>query len=308
MKKITLVIPVFNEANCIEVFYRATSEVISKNKDFNFHFLFVDDGSSDKSFEIISKITRDHQDISCIKLTRNFGKEAAIFAALSSLNTDAAIVIDCDLQHPPSLIENFIEQWKAGYLVVCGVRITSDSSSLIRKTGSFIFYKIMNLVSNITLKRGITDFCLIDHKVIQEILRFPESNRLFRGILHWMGFKTAYVDFHAPQRSGGSSSFYFRNLMSLGINGITSFSLFPLRLIGWFGVVLSLVSGVLFLVMLFDKFLFNYNHFAPISYVIVVNTFFIGLLGMSMGLMAIYIGNIYTDVRKRPLYIVEDQI
>jgi dolichol-phosphate mannosyltransferase len=308
MKKITLVIPVFNEANCIEVFYRAVSLAISKNTEFNFHFLFVDDGSSDESFEIISKMTRANQDISCIKLTRNFGKEAAIIAALSSLNTDAAIVIDCDLQHPPSLIENFIEQWKGGYLVVCGVRVTNDGSSMVRKIGSFIFYKLMNSVSNIALKKGVTDFCLIDRKVIQEIIKFSESNRLFRGILHWMGFKTAYVDFHAPDRSGGSSSFYFRSLISLGINGITSFSLFPLRMIGWFGVVLSLISGVLFLVMLFDKFLFNYNHFAPISYVIVVNTFFIGLLGMSMGLMAIYIGNIYTDVRKRPLYIVEDQI
>jgi dolichol-phosphate mannosyltransferase len=308
MKKITIVVPVFNESACIALFNQAVRESVEHIKDCKFNFLYVDDGSDDNSFQILSNLISAYSDVNCIRLTRNFGKEAAIFAGIAASKSDAVIVIDCDLQHPPSLIEKMIHEWNMGYLVVSGVRISNDDSTALRRVGSFLFYKIMNLVSDSPLRRGLTDFCLMDKRVVLEIIKFPESNRLFRGILHWMGFNTSFIDFNAPARQGGSSSFYFKNLVNMGINGITSFSLFPLRVIGWFGVVLSTISSILFIAMLIDKFIFKYNHFSPISYVIVVNTFFIGLIGLSMGLIAIYIGNIYNNVRGRPLYIIEDHL
>ncbi len=308
MKKLSIIVPIYNEEKNVILIHKALSEVAKQLVNYDFEFIFVNDGSKDNSWETIKQEALNDKRIVAIDFSRNFGKEFALTAGVQNCTGDAAIFLDADLQHPPALIPEFVKKWERGAEVVAGIRKTTKKKTLIKDAGSRLFYALMRRFSRNVLTRNSTDFKLIDRKVINELVRFTEHNRLFRGLIEWMGFKTETIEFVAPERVNGVATYSLRKLFSLAINSLTSFSLFPLKLAGYLGVLITLVSFVLLCVMIVFKFVLHSLIFSSISYVIVTNTFVLGVVLMALGIMALYIGQIHAEVIGRPLYVIREKI
>ncbi len=227
---------------------------------------------------------------------------------MAECSGDAAIFLDADLQHPPCLIPDFLKKWEAGAEVVSSVRKTTVHKSPVKDLGSKIFYAMLNKYSDTYIKPNTTDFKLIDRKVINELKKFTERNRMFRGLIDWLGFKTDYIEFVAPERVRGKATYSLKKLCSLAINSLTSFSLFPLRIAGYLGVFITAVSFVLLCVMFVCNFILKNGLFTSIAFVIVSNTIILGIVLIALGLIALYIGQIHDEVVNRPLYVIRDRI
>ena len=308
MKKISTIVPIYNEEKNVPLMHQALSEVAEQLTNYEFEFIFVNDGSKDNSWKALKEISNKDARVVAIDFSRNFGKELALTAGVQNCTGDAAIFLDADLQHPPALIPQFVKKWEQGAVVVAGIRKTTEKKSFIKDAGSKFFYALMKRFSRNVLTRNSTDFKLIDRKVMNELVRFTEHNRLFRGLIEWMGFKTETIEFVAPERVNGTATYSLRKLFSLAINSLTSFSLFPLKLAGYLGVLTTFVSFVLLCVMLVFKFILHSAMFSSISYVIVTNTFVLGIVLMALGIMALYIGQIHAEVIGRPLYVIREKL
>lgn len=308
-KKISILIPTYNEEQNIDLLCNELKLTISKySSEYDFEYIFVDDGSLDNTVACLEKHAKENNEIKVIELSRNFGKEIALTAGIQQIDSDALIIMDADLQHPPKLIEDFIKEWENGYEIVATRRVEIKNRSLVKRLGSKMFYKIINSMSETKMVSGTTDFRLLDKKVVKQLKCFTERNRLVRGLIDWMGFKKVYIDFSAPDRIHGEAGYTIFKLFKLAINSFTSFSLFPLKVAGYMGTIIFLFSSILLCWMLTDKYILLQQTFSPISYVIVANTVLMGVALMSLGMIAIYIGYIHTEVLNRPLYIVRNKI
>jgi dolichol-phosphate mannosyltransferase len=308
-KKIAIVVPVYNECANLPTLYERLSGVIGKLPQFDWELFFVNDGSHDDSLETLRTLAKRDQKVKVIDLSRNFGKEVALSAGLfEEQGSDAVICIDADLQHPPEIIPQLIEAWEAGAEMVITVRATSKDETAFRRISSSLYYWLFNKISSIPITPKSTDFRLFDKKIVSQFLRMTERNRMFRGIMDWMGFKRAYVSFHADARVGGKSTFSFLRLMHLAITSVTSFSLLPLRITGYLGLLITFCSGGMMLWMAFNYLINSSLNFTPLAIVTVANTFLIGIVLMSIGLVALYVGTIHTEVVNRPLYMVRERI
>jgi len=304
MKKITILVPTYNEARNAPLLYGELVRLTERNPGYAFEFLFVDDGSRDDTVSVVEGIARGDRRVKFLELSRNFGKESALSAGIQEADCDALVMMDADLQHPPELVDEFIRKWEEGFEIVSTKRLEIRNRSLVKRLGSRVFYKLINAMSDTKMVSGTTDFRLIDRVVIRELKKFTERNRMVRGLIDWMGFKKTYVEFKAPDRLHGEAGYTLRKLFNLAINSFTSFSLFPLRIAGYMGILISAIFGVLFVFMLVDRYFIGLYNFSPISYVIVVNSFLIGIVLIALGFIALYIGHIYTEVTNRPLFIV----
>lgn len=308
MTQITAVIPVYNEAQNIPILYARLNEVISSIPNVRWEYLFVNDGSTDDSYEILKNLAQEDSSVKVIDFSRNFGKEVALTAGVHGARGDAVICMDADLQHPPELIGQLLASWRHGADVVVTIRLTTEKQPLLRRLGSRFFYWLMSKVSGLEMMSNATDFRLFDRKVVEAFRRVTERERMFRGLMDWMGFRRAYVEFHAAARNDGQARYTYRKLIRLAINSITSFSLLPLRITGYLGLLITSLSGVLLLWML-ASYLFEWHYnYTPLAMVVVANTFLIGIVLIALGLVALYIGNIHTEVTNRPLYIIRETL
>ena len=304
MKKISLVVPIFNEGDSIELFFSRLLGV-TDGLPYLWEYIFVNDGSIDNSIVPLKQFAADRDDVTVIDLSRNFGKEIAITAGLHAcLESDAAICIDADLQHPPELIPQLINAWQDGYEIVGTIRLSSINQTYLRKAGSWLFYKLANFLTSMNLPPNSTDFGLYDISVIREFVRITERNRMFRAIVDWLGFRRAYIEFHAPERFAGSTSYSLYKLTKFAVEAITSFSLWPLRLVGYLGVLIVIGSGLTLLWMLINYALESAWGYTPLAIAVMANIFLMGIVLMSVGLVALYIGTIHTEVINRPLFVV----
>jgi dolichol-phosphate mannosyltransferase len=239
-----------------------------------------------------------------IDFTRNFGKEAALAAGvLASADSDAVITIDADLQHPPALISVMLEKWEAGAEVVIAIREENLGHTWFRRRASKLFSLIMSKISQTDFIRGSTDFRLYDQQVVKQFSMFKERIRIFRALIDWMGFRKDYIYFCAPERVHGNSVYSKSKLFKLALDGITTFSLWPLKIVGIIGILITLISFCLLIVMVFNYFISSVIIYTPLAIFVVANTFLIGLVLTLIGLVALYVGNIQTEVLARPLYI-----
>ena len=310
MKKqnISIIIPVFNESLVLNKFYNRLIKITNKLTKYNWEFIYVNDGSSDNSLIILRELARLNKKNKVIDLSRNFGKEIALSAGVHEIeNTNAVICLDADLQHPPELIPKLLKAWDQGSEIVATIRTSIEKQPFLKRIGSLLFYWLMSKISGVEMKTQTTDFRLYDQKGIQVFRNVTERQRMFRGIMDWMGFKKTYIQFKANARQEGEAGYSYLKLWHLAINSITSFSLWPLRITGRIGVLITLSSGGFLLWMLANYFLVNKALYSPLAFVVVVNTFLIGLVLISIGLVALYIGNIHTEVINRPLYIVRER-
>lgn len=308
LKKISIVVPVFNEARSIAMLY-SRLEKVTAELPFKWEYIFVNDGSSDNSLIELKNLATTDKKVKVLDFSRNFGKEIALTAgAHESQESDAVICIDADLQHPPELIPILIKKWEEGAELVVTIRTEIAKQPLLRQLGSSIYYWLMKKMSGIDIKAKTTDFRLYDKKVIKAFARTTERERMFRGIMDWMGFRRSYVEFKADARAEGKVAYSYKKLWRLALNSFTAFSLWPLKLAGYLGVFISTISGLLFFWMLANYYVLNVWIYTPLAMVVVINTFLIGIVLMALGLVAIYVGIIHTEVINRPLYIYRERI
>lgn len=309
MIKISIVIPVYREARNLARLHAALSAVIDSLQDYQWRMVFVNDGSPDDSIDVLRKLAAQDSRVGVIDLSRNFGKEIALTAGVHACaSADAVICMDADLQHPPELIPKLVAAWQKGADTVATIRKSIEKQPLLRRIGSHGYYWLMSKISGLDMQSQTTDFRLFDKKVVEAFCRATERERMFRGIMDWLGFRKVYVEFHAGAREEGAPGYSYGKLWHLAVNSITSFSLFPLKLTGYLGVLISLVSGLLLAWMLITRFFFNPATFTTLAFVVVANTLLIGIVLMAIGLVALYIGHIHTEVINRPLYVVREKI
>lgn len=308
-KKVSIVVPIHNEAGNILNLHSRLEAVVASLPQFEWEYIFVNDGSSDHSFEILESLASTNKNIKVLDFSRNFGKEIALTAgAHEAEHSDALICIDADLQHPPELIPTLIARWEEGAEVVVTIRTEIEKQPILRQMGSHLYYWLMRKMSGIDLKAKTTDFRLYDKKVVKAFMRATERERMFRGIMDWMGFRRSYVEFKADARAEGQAAYSYAKLWRLAVNSLTAFSLWPLRLAGYLGVLISAISGSLFLWMFVNYLVLKIWIYTPMAMVVVINTFLIGIVLMALGLVALYVGIIHTEVINRPLYIVRERL
>lgn len=307
-KLLSVVVPVYNEAEGLEEFHnKLLLPNVKKFTNSSYEILYVNDGSKDSSLEIMTKCAKKNRSVKVINLSKNFGKEIAVTAGIFQASCKAIIVIDADGQHPPELIGEFIEKWEAGAQVVIGIRASNQKEGAIKHWGSKIFYQIFNSASGSEIVPRSTDFRLIDKVVQQEFIRCYEKNRITRGLIDWLGFDREYITFHSPARLAGRASYSTKQLMKLAVNSFISLSIKPLEILASFGLLitlLSLAAGVFIIIeqfLLSDPLTLNITGSAMLG---VFMSFLIGLVMTSQGIVAIYISHIYVQSQGRPLFII----
>jgi dolichol-phosphate mannosyltransferase len=309
LNSIAIVIPVFRESKNLVPLHQRFNLVCRALPGYHFSFIFVNDGSPDDSLEVLRGLARADPRVQVLDLSRNFGKEIALTAGVYAADSaDAVICIDADLQHPPELIPTLIARWREGYDVVATVRTELERQPILKRVGSHVFYWLMRHISGVAMVSQTTDFRLYDRRVVQAFMQATERQRMFRGIMDWMGFRRVYVEFQAGARTQGEAGYSYSKLIGLAINSITAFSLWPLRLTGYLGLLITMFSGLLLLWMLGNFFFDGRFDYTPLAMAVVANTFLMGVVLMAIGLVALYIGTIHTEVINRPLFLVRERI
>lgn len=308
MKMLSLIIPAHNEAENIPALCDRVRPVLaSLGNSYSYELLFVNDGSTDTTLDVLKRVSESDSRIRYIDFSRNFGKEIATTAGLNHASGDACILIDADLQHPVELIPEFVKQWEVGFEVVVGVRNKSRSDSWVKKVGSTLFYAVLNAIVETKIVPNSTDFRLLDRAVVDEFNRLTEVNRMTRGLIDWLGFKRTYISFDANERLHGTASYNFWKLARLAFNSFVSLSLFPLRLAGYLGICITTVSAIAGFYILLGKYFFHSyfaSTFSDAENLAIFIVFLVGILLMSIGLLSLYIENIHREVLGRPLYIM----
>lgn len=306
-KIISIIVPVHNEEKNIPLINAELLNVFSSLPIYDYEIIYVNDGSKDKSQEVIENFAQDDKRIKSIEFSRNFGKEEATSAGLQYATGNAAIAIDADLQHPPQLILEFIKKWEDGADVVIGIRTKNKGQSFIKNCCSHLYYKFINTISDTPIEPGATDFRLVDRKVINEFNKFTEHERMTRGIIDWLGFKREFIKFEANERVNGEASYSFWKLARLALSSSISHSLFPLKIAGYLGLFITITSGVGGIVIFVENYIYNDIldwSITGSAKLAVLMIFFIGIVLACLGLVALYIGNIRNEVSGRPLFVV----
>ncbi len=309
-KLISIVIPAYREEKNIALIYIELKDILKTIQDkYDYEIIFVNDGSSDNTWYEIEKIALEHSKVKWINLSRNFWKEIAISAGIESASWDCVITLDWDWQHPVEQIPNFIKEWEKWYQVVYNKRPNIEWASFFKRLSSKLFYKIFNSMSDFKLEPWTTDYRLLDRKVVNYFIQFWEKNRLYRGLTDWMWFNKKALVFDAKERlDGGKWTYTYKNLFKLATNTLTSFSLFPLKLVGYLGTVITIFSIIMFSVIIVDRLWVNYFWFSNLALVMILNTMLMWIVLISLWFIAHYIGKIHEEVLWRPMYIVRDRI
>ena len=300
MALLSIVLPAYNEEENIANTVNALSGLLEKNK-IDYELVFVSDGSRDSTFREIRKAAEEDSRVRGAEFSRNFGKEAAIFAGLEMARGNAVIVMDCDLQHPPQVIPQMWKLWLEGAEVVEGIKESRGKESLGYKLSAGLFYKVMSRLINMDMSAS-SDFKLLDRKVVDVLLTLPERNTFFRALSFWVGFRTERVSYEVQERRYGKSKWSFFSLMKYAVTNATSFSTLPLQLVTVMGLVSILFSVVLFIQTL-AKYLSG-TDVEGFTTVILLILIIGGFLMLSLGIIGHYIARIYEEVKGRPKYII----
>jgi glycosyltransferase involved in cell wall biosynthesis len=306
-KTLSLIVPILNEEQAIPIFLSAIRKVadeIAERFNISLQILFINDGSNDPSALVIEAERKNDDRICLINLTRNFGKEAAIFAGLTMADGDAAIPIDVDLQDPPEVIPLMIEKWLSGANIVNARREERRHDSWMKRTSAGMFYRIYNAVSDVPMPTNVGDFRLLDRKVIDVIRKMGEHSRFNKAIFSWVGFHPEEISYSRPARSAGESSWSYWKLWKLALDALFSASTLPLRVWSYFGFIISVLAFAYMLFIVFYTMVMGVD--APgYASTIVIILLFGGLNLLSIGILGEYISRIYLEVRQRPLFIID---
>lgn len=299
---LSIVVPVFDEQDSLHELVRRISAVVEQLSTVDLELILVDDGSEDASLLLMISLARHDPRITVVELSRNFGHQVALTAGIEQARGNAVVLMDADLQHPPELIEQFLDLWRDGNDIVYGVMVARPEGFFKRVTAQF-YYRFLNRLTTTTMPRAAGDFRLIDRVVVDSFLAMRERDRYLRGMFAWLGFRQVGVEYVPAARYAGRSKYTFPRMVRLAVDGILSFSIFPLRVVIGVGLIVSILSFMFGIGSAISKFagVFTVPGWATL---VVVTTFIGGIQLIVLGGMAEYIGRVYEEVKRRPLYVV----
>lgn len=303
---LSLVVPVFNEEDVLPILRRRLEQVLPL-LGCAWEVILVDDGSSDRTVELIRTIARDDSRYRGILLSRNHGHQLALTAGLDHARGDAVVVIDADLQDPPELIPQMVERWREGYDVVFGQRTSRDADTLMKRATAHVFYWLVRRLSNVDIPQNVGDFRLMDRKVVDALRRMPERFRFVRGMVAWVGFRQCAIMFERPPRAAGITKYPWRKMMSFALDAIFSFSVSPLRAATFIGALTTLATLVAVAWTMYLRFVLHAT--VPGYSALIVAVLLMGGLNLILlGVVGEYVGRIYVEVKGRPLYLVRELV
>ena len=309
MKKISLVIPMYYEEEVANECYNKVSKVLKGLEEkYDYEIIFVNDGSKDKTLEILEEIAKKDEKVKIISFSRNFGHQAAVTAGLKEVTGDAIVIIDADLQDPPELIPEMLELWEQGNEVIYGKRKTRKGESAFKLLTAKMFYKTLNALSDVEIPKDTGDFRLVDRKVVDVINSLPEHNKFLRGLFSWVGFKQKAYEYERQERFAGKTKYPLKKMLKLASDGIISFSSKPIKLVGALGI-LSIFISIIILIYALISYIFKLNDLsAGWTSIMVAITFFAGVQLLSLWVISEYIGRIYDEAKGRPQYIIDKKM
>ncbi|WP_109124201.1 glycosyltransferase family 2 protein [Dyella sp. C11] len=305
MPRLTVVVPAYNEAAVLEIFHARLGRVLDE-LPLDCEVLYIDDGSSDNTWQLIEDLAARDARTSALKLSRNFGKEAALTAGLDHVDADAAVVIDADLQDPPELIPSLVERWREGFDVVYATRTAREGETGFKRFTSALFYRSMERVSDTRVPRDTGDFRLLSRRALDALRQLRERQRFMKGLFTWIGYRQTAVYYLREPRQAGTTKWNYWRLLQLAIEGFTSFSTAPLRLATWVGVLASLLA-FLYGAWVFGKALFFGDPVHGYPSLMVVILFMGGVQLLALGVIGEYLGRNYAESKQRPLYFIEER-
>jgi polyisoprenyl-phosphate glycosyltransferase len=304
--ELSVVVPVYNEAAGVGPLLARLAPVLERITPA-WEIVFVDDGSADDTLAIVKSHNARDPRIGAVSFSRNFGKEIALAAGLDHARGEAVVIMDADLQHPPEAIEAFVERWRAGYQMVYAQRTSRDDETAVRRGFARLFYRLFARFGELALPEGAGDFRLLDRKAVEALRALGERARFSKGLYAWIGFKSVGVPFVVEERRHGTSKWSFRKLLRFALDGMTSFSTVPLRVWTYVGGLVSLLALGTALFFLIRTLIYGPDVPGYASLIVSV-MFFSGIQLMSLGILGEYIGRIFAEVKRRPLYVVADRV
>jgi glycosyltransferase involved in cell wall biosynthesis len=305
MKTISILIPAYNEAPVLDQLMTRLGNLASNVKDYEFEFLFVNDGSKDKTLEIIKGFAEIDPRVSYVNLSRNFGKEIGMIAGLDHVTGDATVVIDADLQDPPELIPEMIKLWEEGYDDVYAKRKSREGETALKKFTSRMYYKTLQSITRIPIQEDTGDFRLLDRRVVEALKEFRESQRNTKAMFSWVGFHKKEILYDRDPRAAGETKWNYVKLIELAIDGITSFTTAPLRIATYAGILVSLGTFIYLVILVFRTIFFG-TDLAGYPSTMAVILFLGGVQLLSLGIIGEYVGRIFNETKQRPLYLIEE--
>lgn len=305
MDTITIIVPCYNEQEVLEEFHTEVGKVFSAVPDCRFRFLFVNDGSRDGTLGIIRRLAEEDPRVSYISFSRNFGKEAAMLSGLDYAESDAVILMDSDLQHPPELIPEMVRWWRQGYDDVCAKRADRKDEGFVKRHLTNFFYKLLQKCSRTEIQRNVGDFRLLDRRCVAALRLMREGERYTKGMFTWVGFKKKELPFHVRPRAAGKTTWNYWSLLNLALEGLTSFTTAPLRLASMFGVAVSFLA-ILYMIYVFVRAMLYGDPVAGYPTLLTVMLCLGGVQLLALGIIGEYLGRVFNESKRRPLYLVDE--
>ncbi len=306
MRRISVVVPVFNEEEIIGLFYERMTTVLRALDGLAWEIIFVDDGSSDTSYAKLAAMADRDSGVKVLKFSRNFGHQIAITAGVDAANGDCVVVIDSDLQDPPEVIPSMVEQWRKGFDVVYGVRSEREGETAMKLMTASMFYRLLSRLTNVQIPTNVGDFRLMSRRVVDQLKLLREKDRFVRGLVSWVGFQQTGVTYHRQARQAGVTKYPLGKMVKFAFDGITSFSTAPLKLATWTGY-LSAIAAVLYLLSVFVQRAMGITVEGWAT--IMVAMLFLGSVQLiCLGILGEYLGRVFNEVKPRPMYVVEERL
>ena len=300
-------VPLYNEAENVRELCALVWRVLNAIEDIQYEIVLVDDGSKDASWSLIHELHEQDERIKGVRLSRNFGHQAALTAGYDYAGGDAVITMDGDLQHPPEMLPAMIEKWRQGYDVVSMVRDATQQEGWFKKTSSAFFYKLINSLSDIRIKSAVADFKLLDRRVVKRLNSMRERARFLRGLISWIGFKEAELHYTASARFSGRTKYSFRKMARLAVNAISSFSTLPLTLGFYLGLAVNVICLGLMGYALYNK-IYDHKDLSEWASTFMTMLALNGIQLMMIGVIGLYLGRVLEETKKRPLYIAREEV
>ncbi|MEQ1858172.1 MAG: glycosyltransferase family 2 protein [Longimicrobiales bacterium] len=306
LELISVVVPIFNEADGLRQFYERSTQALSGLPSCDYELIFVNDGSHDASHDILRELAASDEKVSVIKFSRNFGHQIAISAGIDHARGDAVVVIDADLQDPPEVIADMVAKWREGFDVVYGVRQSRKGESFLKLWTASVYYRLLKKLVKIDIPVDVGDFRLMSRRASAELMRLREKDRFVRGLVSWIGFPQAGVLYERDKRFAGETKYPFRKMLKFALDGVTSFSTVPLKLSTWLGYAASIFAFLYAVYVVAAKFMgYTVQGFATIM---VAMMFLGGVQLICLGILGEYIGRIFNEIKPRPMYVIEERL